>query len=161
MNKQSIRRNVKRWLQVLRDKHSERFVGVLENADNPSQRCCLGHACHALGVSRTVKDNPCGDDFQTVWYGPKSDLCSKQLPLEACNMLNITALGNLKGCVSRERIEELIGREIYIYEDDQFEEEHEFSSLSVINDYTNLQPKEMATLIQWFFDRDMFEEFPA
>ena len=127
---EQIDENRRKWLAVLRDPQSKKKVNKLEDLDNSNVRCCLGHACHALGIERKVVYFPNG----FVAYGNKTET----LPFSACNMLNMEPNGKFK-------------KEVLV-------EDEPYWSLARINDNTDLTPQEMADVIEDQFENDNLEE---
>ena len=127
---EQIDENRRKWFGVLRDPESKKAVNKLESYTDKNARCCLGHACHALGIERKVMKFANG----IIVYENKSDT----LPFSVCNMLNIQNTGKFKK-------EVLVGDEPYW-------------SLSRINDNTDLTPQEMADVIEDQFENDNLEE---
>ena len=58
ITQEQVDENRQKWLAVLRAPESSKAVGVLESRTDENSRCCLGHACHALGITRTVTTGP-------------------------------------------------------------------------------------------------------
>ena len=133
VTKENRRHYRQKWLDFLRGEGRRKAKGLLEKIagyDKENPRCCLGHACVALGM-KGVKDNT------NMIYDGSSAL----LPLSAQIQLGISSDGSFKECVS-------VGSATY-------------SSLSTINDCTDLSPADIADVIEEQFKNDNFEEFPT
>ena len=130
---EEIDENRRKWLAQLRDLDSKKEFGQLENVKDSNARCCLGHACHALGIRRRVKQYP-SSSIDLVAY----ENTSGALPSSACYMLNITAIGRF--------IEKIIVNG------------ESCSDLSDVNDNTLLSPAEIADVIQDQFNNNNFEQ---
>ena len=128
-----IDNNRRKWLSQLRDPESKKETGQLESLDDSNTRCCLGHACHALGIKRLV-ESYAHEQEKVVTY----DFQNTNLPYSACNMLNINVLGEFK--------KEVLVNGKYC------------QSLTEINDFTDLTPKEIADLIEEQFKENNLEE---
>ena len=79
-----------KWLAQLRDPKSKYWMAELESIDDPNKRCCLGHACHALGAIKNV------DYENEVRYTFGDDWDVAYLPPGIAKMLNITNDGKLR-----------------------------------------------------------------
>ena len=128
--KEQIDNNRRKWLAQLRDPESKKQAGKLESLDDSNARCCLGHACHALGIERWVEYH----EDKIVTY----DFRTTNLPGSACNMLNIDILGEFKK-------EVLVNGNFY-------------RSLTEINDLTDLTPQEIADIVEDQFENDNLKE---
>ena len=127
----------KLWLEVLRDPKSEKTQGRLEDPDNAKARCCLGHACHALGEERYVKTSGAGYPSQApyiVMYAGDAGVLSEG----AASLLGIQPDGLLK---------ESDGGVKGMY------------TLVDLNDDTNLTPAEIADVIECLWQNDGFEPY--
>ena len=122
------------WLAQLRSPEAKQARGKLEDPDDPNKRCCLGHACHILGLERTVK-KPEWRASDCVFYGKNCGEAS-WLPREACKKLNVSLKGSFKVPVAVDGIT--------------------VNSLSIINDYTKLSLSEIADVIEEQFKADNF-----
>lgn len=120
------------WLTVLRDPKSKRNTGLLEDYDDQNKRCCLGHACHALGIERAFRPS------KLVCYGRGMESSLATLPWEAQQLLGITYDGRLRRGVMVQ---------------DFF-----YSNLATLNDDTKIEPAEMADIIEEQFAQDNFLE---
>ena len=138
---EEINRNRNKWLAQLRDPESKKHYGELEDPSDSNARCCLGHACHALGIDRELQGD---DDEIFVAYGG----CLGNLPNEAARKLDIDIMGCFKNsieircCNSRGRL--------------QVTKCH---NLTNVNDSTRLTPKEISDVIREQFEKDNFVPF--
>ena len=123
------------WLAQLRSPEAKKTTGKLEDPDAPEKRCCLGHACHALGAKRTVERREAYEHRDTVFYGEKYGEAS-WLPLEVRQKLNISLKGSFRVPVPVDGIT--------------------VNALSIVNDYTKLLPSEIADIIEAQFKADNF-----
>ena len=115
------------WLGVLRDPKSEKMCGALAHHFHTDQRCCLGHACHALGLPLEQWD----------WRGGYGGEHS-YLPARISELLDITQLGAFREPLL---IDGLKAR---------------FESLAGLNDASNLSPAEIADVIEDMWKNDGF-----
>ena len=120
------------WLSELRDPRSKRHAYDLESIENPRRRSCLGHACHALGVERSIEKTV---DGPMVLYGNSSHI----LPSEVGGLLRISQYGNFKSPVNYRRTE--------------------YTCLTRLNDETDITPQEIADVVQIAFYTDNFMPF--
>ena len=127
ITQEQVDENRQKWLAVLRAPESKRASGILESRYEENARCCLGHACHALGISRTV---PSGPGY--VHY----DSESKWLPMNARRALMVNSNGYFKKSIIVD------GRM--------------FFSLAQLNDNTELSPQEIADVIEEQFENNNF-----
>ena len=121
------------WLEQLRSPEAKQTRGKLELTVDPDHRCCLGHACHILGLPRVVKRETEWGEKELVFYGEGGEENS-WLPLEARQKLNISLKGNFKVPI------EVDGTSV--------------NSLSLVNDYTKLSLSEIADVIEKQFAAD-------
>ena len=119
------------WLAQLRSPEAKKAQGKLEDPDKSNYRCCLGHACHILGVQRKIA-KPEWRANQCVFYGCENSW----LPLEAREKLNVSLKGSFKVPIAVDGIT--------------------VNALSVINDYTKLSLSEIADVIEEQFKNDNF-----
>ena len=124
---EQIDENRQKWLSVLRAPESKKALGVLESSEDPNARCCLGHACHALGLKRT---EPAGSRY--VHYDSKSQWLSKN----ARRALRIDSTGYFRKPII------INGKKL--------------TNLSQVNDWTSLTPQEIADVIEDQFDNNNF-----
>ena len=129
ITQEQVNENRQKWFAVLRAPESSKAVGVLESRTDENSRCCLGHACHALGIARTVP-NESAPEY--VRY----DSESKWLPPAARRALRINANGNFKRSIE---INDTV-----------------LNSLSQVNDRTELSPAEIADVIEDQIRNDNF-----
>ena len=127
------------WLEQLRSPEAKQAKGKLEDVSAPDHRCCLGHACHILGLPRVVKRETEWAAKELVFYG-KDYGESSWLPLEARQKLNISLKGSFKTDVKVGGIS--------------------VNALSVINDYTKLSLSEIADVIEEQFKNNNFMQSP-
>ena len=128
-----------KWLAQLRLPESGKFRDSLENADCPSERCCLGHAAHAVGAPREVSDGIVDyDGFNQVLSGPLQHL------------FGISHDGTFSEAYTGRELAEIIGRPVPYRDFDVW------GCLAGINDDTDLTPAEMASVIEHAFANDRF-----
>ena len=72
-----------RWMKQLRDPEAKPFYMTLENQKNSNERCCLGHACHALIPEK--REGPTSEDPHVKYDGS-----SVFMPDSVARMLNTT-----------------------------------------------------------------------
>lgn len=79
------------WLKTLRAPGAKKTTQRLESPKDTNARCCLGHACHALGVERKVVTEgfPGGYQGPLVRYGGEV----LALPRSVAKQLDISPLG--------------------------------------------------------------------
>ena len=133
--------NHKIWLAQLRDKSALKTHGKLEDANTPNSRCCLGHACHALGYKRKVFE--CDLGGPDVFYDDQV----ASLSIEVQNDLGIDSVGTFR---KRIRLDESRIKYSHL--------KPVFQNLSDINDRTNLTLGEIADLIEAQLKTDNFVE---
>ena len=122
------------WLAQLRDPESKLWTGELESIEDSNKRCCLGHACHALGAKKNV------DYENEVRYTFGDDWDVAYLPNGIAEKLNITVNGEF--------------REPFRIED------YEACDLSYLNDSGLIDtPAQMADIIEEQFKNDNFIEY--
>ena len=107
------------WLGVLRDPKSEKMCGALAHRFHTDQRCCLGHACHALGLPREQWD----------WRGGYGGEHS-YLPARVSELLDITQTGVFREPLLIDRLKA------------------RFETLAGLNDASNLSPAEMSNKLE-------------
>ena len=125
------------WLRALRDPDAQKHCGSLEDYDNPKARCCLGHACAALGLKR-ADDQWIQDNYgeKTVLYGvDRGDYDETCLPKSLSKRLNISPGG---GFIKKIEIEGQNENGAPIL----------FDSLVHVNDDTDLTLAQIADLIE-------------
>lgn len=85
-----ILENRKKWIEFLKRPETKKFVGYLENVNNPEERCCLGHACHLfLNDTRHISDK------LFVLYGSANE--SEVAPFELMHKLGLYSnIGNVR-----------------------------------------------------------------
>ena len=127
--KTQITENRQKWLAVLRDPESKKTRGVLESCTDPDARCCLGHACHALGITKTMPLFP-----GYILYHSES----QYLPMHARRALMVSRNGSFK-------------KSIII-------DNKELSNIAQVNDMTDLTPQEIADVIEDQFENNNFIE---
>ena len=125
----------KKWLAQLRDPKSKKAIGKLEDLKNHNKRCCLGHACHALGVTRDIDTYTDRVSYDERWG---------KLPESACRKLNIDRIGRLKN---------------EILAPNRDSNNSYYGNLTMLNDETKLTPQEIADVIEEQFERDNFIPF--
>ena len=149
MTKKQIENCRKKWLAQLRHPDAMKARTELERHDIPNARCCLGHACHALGLKRKVRKAELNLDGvvgkSVVFYGDSTTY----LPIEARKKLNLTYNGRFLKPI---KVRDVPG--IYLAEN---YEKKEYWNLAEINDATPLGPREMADIIEENFENDNFK----
>ena len=107
-----------KWVGVLKDPESGKATEQLFSAERTNFACCLGHACRALDPDCISLD---GD------YGYVADGAGQVLPLHLADLLGISQKGDF--------------REPVPY-DGTF-----FLSLAELNDFSDIQPADIADVI--------------
>ena len=149
MTKKQIEKYRKKWLAQLRHPDAMKARTELENYEDPRQRCCLGHACHALGIKRKERmteftlDGP--TNTNVVFY----DESTTYLPAKARKKLNLTYNGEFRKPI---KVSSSLAK--YWEETELFKAE--FSNLAALNDLTPLGPNEIADVIEENFENDNF-----
>ena len=136
---EEVKLNRQKWLETLRDPKSKKKVGILEDHCNENARCCLGHACHALGAKKYTAEH-LGDDGEVepvITYGGEWTI----LPEAIAEKLCITCNGEFKDPI---RIEGFKGG---------------FDNLTDVNDDTKLTSVEIADVIEEQFALKNFLPF--
>ena len=117
-----------KWLDYLREPGRKKYERMLENPDNPEERCCLGHGCHVLkddaGVTRILAGSSLMTGYTSVFYGG----FETSMPKEVAHILDITPNGAF--CEGFDMNGARLG------------------CLAEVNDYTGLTMSEIATLIE-------------
>lgn len=118
------------WLERLRDPVSRKHQGGLGSIAYECFRCCLGHACDALGVERDKarEDQLRWDD--KVFYTDGVKTSSDVLPAEVAKLLDCTDVCMFSAS----------------YYDDGTEDEHE--NATSLNDDTWLSMPEIADILE-------------
>lgn len=134
MNFEDVKANRQKWIDFLREEGRVKAVNILDNGNE--KRCCLGHACFVLGVTRHVERMSNG--VAAVYYGKQWNRV--RAPDELVELLGLNDnLGRFKdGALthaSRERF-----------------------SLADINDSTHATPKEIADFIEANYDQVFMDE---
>jgi len=124
-----------RWLAVMRLPESRYHCGEFENVNDPDCRCCMGHANHALGVSRTVVF-VAGVRHRVVYAGQSSVLAD-----DVARSLDVTPRGTLAEAVH------VNGKR--------------YKCLTDLNDNARLHPKQMAHFIETEMRAGNFVPFGA
>ena len=119
----------RRWMKELKSPTAKKTRERLESLHNKNARCCLGHACAANKLERTL-EKTCLKNRAVHYEGN-----SAQLPLSLCEKLNINHFGEFtsKGILE---VEKIVGTR------------HTYTSLMDMNDNTKMSTKEIAELIQ-------------
>ena len=69
MNRDQILENRRKWIDYLKQPTTKKGVDRLSNSRNTEERCCLGHACHVIGIPYDRENNT----FDSCWsYPPES-----------------------------------------------------------------------------------------
>ena len=67
MNRDQILENRRKWIDYLKEPTTKKGRDRLRDPQDNDARCCLGHACHVLGVKKTEHG------YEDEWaYAPKS-----------------------------------------------------------------------------------------
>ena len=145
------------WLEVLRDPKSEKEKGRLENPDNPNARCCLGHACHALGAERRVVQHPtsampASHDVRVEYGGAGEHGEGGQysvLPADVARVLKLTYEGSFKwdALPADDALRYTVGAPFGL------------DSLASLNDKTNISPAELADVIEALWKNRGFKTY--
>ena len=143
-------RDRRRWLAFLREDGRKKLTGWLENPDDPEARCCLGHACKVLGATREVVENDDSPD-ETGREWPRRvqyDGGYAALPRTVAGNLDIDLNGRFVEPVAIDA-----ARVSADYFDLNEAGQALIPSLAEINDSTDLNPWEIAGMIeeQWLF----------
>ena len=147
--KEQINEARQKWLAQLRDPESKKLTLRLEDAEDPKARCCLGHACHALGLPRSVDTEhelATGSKLVLVLYGEDEHtdrFTSDVLPMNAAEMLDISVVGTF--------VKPLVHRGV----------QPPYMSLSDLNDESTLTPAEIADVIEEQFEKDNLMSYRA
>ena len=131
---EEINENRRKWLDQLRDPQARKTTEKLESSVKPNERCCLGHACHALGSDREA----CADGI--VYYDGEEGI----LPRSVEQKLNITHRGDFKEPI----IVKFMKREDLPYGLRPYGTERQVSDLIEVNDFTELTPQQIADVIE-------------
>ena len=139
--KAQIEENRTKWLAQLRSPEAKKTTLKLENSKNPDHRCCLGHACHALGIQREVLESQNTVNGWMVHYGEQTSY----LPDEASLKLAILCNGEFVNEIKIDHIHSYYAN-------------IEFENLAQINDHTELTPAEIADIIEEQFKANNFKK---
>ena len=131
---EEINENRRKWLDQLRDPEAGKTTEKLESSVKSNERCCLGHACHALGSDREA----CADGI--VYYDGEEGI----LPRSVEQKLNITHRGDFKEPI----IVKFMKREDLPYGLRPYGTERQVSDLIEVNDFTELTPQQIADVIE-------------
>ena len=136
-----IHENRKKWLEQLRNPESTKAYRRLENWETPNERCCLGHACHALGIERVVRKDWSemqAGYIRSVSYDEERSVLSNRV----AEMLDITRMG--------------LFRKPYPQDENAVQV---FTCLTDLNDQTDLEPQIIADIIEEMFIDDELASF--
>ena len=139
---EEIDENRRKWLAQLRDPESKKTTEKLESSIKSNERCCLGHACHALSADREAFADG------IVYYDGEEGI----LPRSVEQKLNITHRGDFKEPITvrfMKRVDLPVGIRPY-------GTEIEANDLIEVNDFTDLTPKEIADVIEEQFRTNNF-----
>ena len=128
-----------KWLAQLRSPKAKKTTLKLEDFKKPNKRCCLGHACHALGIKREVLESNYSLGNSIVHYENEPTY----LPEEAYEKLDITSEGRFVTPVELDHIHKYYKGDVY-------------KNLARINDHTALTPAEIADVIEEQFKANNF-----
>ena len=120
--------NREKWLEKLRDPNSHKMKGRLESGNYPNYRCCMGHACSALGEERFAGEFD-GEDHEidaNVGYGDAENLY--HWTEKVAHDLNVNYRGEF------EKPLDIEGKAI--------------ESLDQLNDHTDLTTQQIADVIE-------------
>lgn len=56
MTRQEVKENRLKFANGLLEPHRMKFKRMLENLNNPNERCCLGHGCEIFGIIRGINN---------------------------------------------------------------------------------------------------------
>ena len=123
------KRQLTDWLKVMRDPEFGKATGTLEDPNNPSKRCCLGHLGYSMKASRRWNVITARVDY---FYGGDDSWSSSYLPISLAKELDIDNIGSFINPITVGGIEE-------------------FKSMSELNDDTDLTSAAIADIIedQW------------
>ena len=130
-----------KWLAQLRSPEAKKTTLKLENPKKPNNRCCLGHACHALGIQREVLESKNTVNGWMVHYGEQASY----LPDEASLKLAILCNGEFVNEIKIDHIHSYYAN-------------IEYKNLAQINDHTELTPAEIADIIEEQFKANNFKK---
>ena len=141
-----INENRDLWLEQLHSPESEKAVSMLEDGEYENARCCLGHACYALGIEREVEQLSFGGVLHTrVYYDHDHEVLSE----DVAQMLDITPNGDFINAVDiAEYYPDLV-----LY--------NEFLCLSELNDRTELDPQQIAVILADQFVKRNMRDFDS
>jgi len=122
----------KNWIRALSSGKLKKAKGVLDRGHG--RRCCLGHACYFNNVKRVR--------CTKKTFGYEEQEC--YLPSCLRDKLNITRNGEFTYEVRKLVTEWIRKNKISFSSCDNI-----FTSLSLVNDYTNATPKQIGQLIQY------------
>lgn len=140
MYREEILENRLKWIKFLNNKDRKKAIGMLENPKQRGARCCLGHACHVLGIPRVrivEKSNYFNWDGTltntidiTIFYGTGEDKVDDLAPEEVVKLLGLwdSGGGTKEGCI-------------------EIDGESE-DSLAELNDNTEITPKGIAKYLK-------------
>ena len=137
---EQIDENRQKWLDQLRDPESKKARGMLEDSKDKNSRCCLGHACHALGIERDEDKK-----YSVIYY----DCEDTNLPFGARNALDIDGRGSFKEPVNITSVHHNSLTSVH-------EDYMTAYDLIDINDETDLTPQEIADVIEDQFNTGNF-----
>ena len=130
------KRQLTDWLNVMRDPESGKATGELEDATNPSERCCLGHLAYSMESDR--RRNNIGPSVEYFYPGSAS-WSTTYLPVSLAKELDMDKIGSFIKPITVDGIVKFNGAIT------------EFNSMSELNDDTDLTSAQIADIIeeQW------------
>lgn len=84
LSSQILLKNRNTWIEFLCEPDRKSTVGKLESPTYPDNRCCLGHGCHILEVSRLER---CLNGTKVITYG--EDLQELRAPDELVDLVGL------------------------------------------------------------------------
>lgn len=135
MFRDEILANRLKWIKYLNNSARRKATGVLEEFKDSGSRCCLGHACHVLGLKRRKihEVGYWGDKVghPYIYYGENGDLDSEIAPKQ---LVEILGLWSESGHVESD--EGIPYKEV------------SYESLADLNDDSEATPKEIAEYLK-------------
>lgn len=66
--REQIRANRLAWALGLQEPERRKLIGHLEDGTDPNTRCCIGHGCQILGITRSEAPSNKPDGIPTIFY---------------------------------------------------------------------------------------------
>lgn len=134
LDRSKVNEERQKWINYLRSDDIGKMVNKLEHKYENNRRCCLGHACHVLGLSRRIAST-----HNRLLVSYKSNTRAKDssvdnLPVEAQLKLNLDRRGQFKQCI-------MITKDVY-------GTDRHICNLQQLNDKTDLTLSQIADIIE-------------